>query len=337
MSNLGVVAIGRNEAERLAHCFRSLPPSAPVVFVDSASSDGSTEIASSHGISVVELDTSRPLCAARARNAGIARLGDVAKDLEFVLVIDADCELAAGFVDAALAEMARGPKVAVVCGRRREREPRSSIYNLLCDMEWNVPVGDANACGGDAVIRLGPFREIGGYDDTLIAGEEPEMCSRLRRGGWTIRVIDHDMTFHDARMTRFRQWWKRAVRAGHAYAESFVLHGLWKREVASIVAYAIVIPTAIATLAVPTRSVSLLGLAAYPWLQHRVKGHRIARGDSAHDASVYARYNVLGKFAQAAGIAKYLFGRVLRRPSRIIEYKAPVQERELPHRDPGPT
>jgi GT2 family glycosyltransferase len=326
---VGVVAIGRNEAKRLDRCLRSLPASTAVTYVDSASSDGSSEIARSHGISVVELDTSMPLSAARARNTGIALLYDVAKDLEFVLVVDADCELAPGFVDAALAEMAQSPDVAVVCGRRRESDPKSSIYNRLCDMEWNVPLGDAKACGGDAVIRLQPFREIGGYDETLIAGEEPEMCSRLRRRGWRIRVIDHDMTFHDAAITHFRQWWKRAVRAGHAYAESFFRHGLWRHEVFSIVAYAVVVPVAVAILAIPTFGLSVVGLAAYPWLYWRVRGHRLARGDAAVDASAYARFGVLAKFPQALGIVKYLYGRLFGRPSGIIEYKAPA--------DPGST
>jgi glycosyltransferase involved in cell wall biosynthesis len=333
MSSVGMVAIGRNEAKRLDRCLRSVPASAAAVaYVDSASSDGSAEIARSHGISVVELDTSTPLSAARARNAGIARLREIATDLEFVLVIDADCELAPGFVDAALAEMARGPDVAIVCGRRRESEPKRSIFNLLCDMEWNVPIGDATACGGDAVIRLDPFVQIGGYDETLIAGEEPEMCSRLRRRGWRVRVIDHDMTFHDAAITHFRQWWKRAVRAGHAYAESFFRHGLWPREVFSIVAYAFVVPAAVAALVIPTRGLSLLGCAAYGWLYFRIRGHRLAHGDAVSDASAYARYGVLAKFPQLSGIAKYLHGQLVGRPSRIIEYKAPAVPGDPPAR-----
>jgi GT2 family glycosyltransferase len=337
MGNLGVVAIGRNERVRLERCFRSMPANAAALtYVDSASSDGSADYARSLGLSVVELDLSAPLCAARARNAGIAHLREVAKDLEFALVIDADCELAAGFVDAALAEMATSSTIAVVCGRRREREPQSSIYNQLCDMEWNMPIGDANACGGDALIRLEPFFEVGGYDGTLIAGEEPEMCSRLRQRGWRIRVIDHDMTLHDAAIAHFRQWWKRAVRAGHAYAEGFLRFGLWRRELASIAAYALVIPTAIAALAAPTTGLSLLGLVVYAWLYLRVRGHRLARGDAARDASAYARYSVIGKFAQAVGIAKYLLGRVFHRPTRIIEYKALGRRSDIDRPDPGP-
>jgi GT2 family glycosyltransferase len=340
MNNVGVVAIGRNEGERVGRCLRSVPASiTAVAYVDSASSDGSADIARSHGISVVELDTSAPLCAARARNAGVDRLSEIADHLEFALVIDADCELAPGFIDAAVAEMGRDPKTAVVCGRRRERAPRISVYNLLCDMEWNMPLGDARACGGDAVIRLQPFRDVGGYDETLIAGEEPEMCNRLRQHGWGIRVIDHDMTLHDAAMTHFRQWWKRAARAGHAYAEGFCRHGLWRREVASIVAYAVVVPALVAALAMPSSGLSLVGLVAYAWLYYRIRGHRLARGDAAADASVYARYGVLAKFAHVAGITKYLLSRLVGRPSRIIEYKTPAGTNEpaAPQPDPEKT
>src|SRR5204862_2670135 len=117
-------------------------------------------------------------------------------------------------------------RLAVVCGRRKERFPHQSIYNRLCDMEWNTPIGDAKACGGDALMRAAAIEQVGGFDSHIIAGEEPELCLRLREAGWRIRRLDHDMTIHDARMTRFGQWWKRMVRSGHAYAEGMAMHGL---------------------------------------------------------------------------------------------------------------
>src|SRR5207248_7579001 len=116
------------------------------------------------------------------------------------------------------------PEVAVVCGRRRERFPEGSVYNRLCDMEWDTPVGEAESCGGDAMMRVKAVRATGGYRAALIAGEEPELCLRLREAGWKVLRLDAEMTLHDAAMTRFGQWWKRAVRAGHAFAEVSWLH-----------------------------------------------------------------------------------------------------------------
>ena len=44
-------------------------------------------------------------------------------------------------------------------------------------------------------------RAVGGFRDDLIAGEEPELCVRLRAAGWRIwRLLESDMAFHDAAM-----------------------------------------------------------------------------------------------------------------------------------------
>ena len=232
---VGFVVIGRNEGDRLARALRSIGPTHLVVYVDSGSSDGSVELARRLGAHVVLLDPLVPFTAARARNAGARRLAEIQPHLCWVMFMDGDCELLPGFLEAALVSARSDAALAVVAGRRRERCPGHSVYNRLCDDEWDTPVGDAKACGGDALIRLAAFGEVGGYDDRLIAGEEPELCVRLRRACWRVLRIDADMTLHDAAMTRLAQWWKRAKRAGHAYAEGAALHGApperhWVRE-----------------------------------------------------------------------------------------------------------
>ena len=57
-----------------------------------------------------------------------------------------------------------------------------------------------------------------GFDESLIAGEEPEMSRRLRQLDWKIQHIDAPMTLHDLAITRFSQYWRRSERAGFAYA-----------------------------------------------------------------------------------------------------------------------
>ena len=224
--HVGAVAIGRNEGERLVRCLASLRGRAErVVYVDSGSTDGSVAAARAAGAEVVELDLSRPFTAARARNAGFARLCDIAPDIGFVQFLDGDCELAEGWIDAALAALAAGPDIAVVCGRRRERHPEASLWNRMIDAEWDSPAGEAKACGGDAMMRRSAVEAVGGYREDLIAGEEPEMCFRMRAAGWRILRLDAEMTLHDAAMTRMAQWWQRARRAGHTYAEGVALHG----------------------------------------------------------------------------------------------------------------
>jgi hypothetical protein len=96
---------------------------------------------------------------------------------------------------------------------------------MLCEHEWNTPVGLAETVGGDALFRIGPLLDADGYSEDLIAGEEPDLCHRIRRLGWRIRRIEGDMTIHDAAMTRFSQWWQRNRRSGYATAEALVRRG----------------------------------------------------------------------------------------------------------------
>lgn len=316
---LGVVAIGRNEGERLRRCLQSLLPGpAVVVYVDSGSDDGSPQLATALGAEVVALDMRQPFTAARARNEGFARLMQLAPAAEFVQFVDGDCEVVQGWLATAVDFLQSHPAHAVVCGRRRERFPERSLYNRLCDEEWDTPVGDAKSCGGDALFRVAAFQAVGGYRDGLIAGEEPELCVRLRQQGWKVRRLDAEMTLHDAAMTRFGQWWKRSVRAGHAYGEGAWLHGApperhWVRETGRALVWGAGIPLAAFVLALLFGLGWLALLAVYPlqWLRFWLRTHSGAK----------AGFLVLGKFAEASGVIQFHASRLAGRGGRIIEYK----------------
>lgn len=325
---IGAVAIGRNEGERLVRCLRSLVGRVgTVVYVDSGSSDGSVKRARELGAAVVELDASLPFTAARGRNAGFAQLLELMPATSFVQFVDGDCEVVEDWLEAGAAHLEAHADVAVVCGRRRERHRARSVYNRLCDMEWDTPVGEIEACHGDAMMRVATLCEAGGFRDDLIAGEEPELCVRLRQGGWRIVRLDREMTRHDAAMTRFGQWWKRARRAGHAYAEGAWLHGRSAdrhnvRPVISILAWAVAMPALALGLAWPTGGWSVLLLLGYLLLGWRVYRWRRRKGDARGDAAWYALFNVLGKFAEATGAITFAWRRfILRRSSTLLEYK----------------
>jgi hypothetical protein len=293
-----------------------------IVYVDSGSTDGSVEEARGRGVEVVELDTSVPFTAARARNAGLDRLLELEPRLRYVQFVDGDCEVVDGWLDRARSELEARPELAVACGRRRERFPEASIYNRLADLEWDTPVGDAEACGGDAMIRVEAIRQVGGYDPTLIAGEEPDLCLRLRLEGWKVARLDAEMTRHDLAMTRFGQWWKRHVRAGHAYAEGASRHGRlpgrpWVRQATSNVVWGLVVPIGSVGLAWPTSGLSLVGLLGYPMIAWRASRRRRMRGDSA----LFGVSCAVSKFPQAVGQLRYALGRLGGRRSALIEYK----------------
>lgn len=338
MSQLGIVAIGRNEGDRLRRCLSSVVGrDLPVVYVDSNSTDGSALLARSLGAEVVELDQSRSFTAARARNAGFERLQQIAPGVVYVQVVDGDCEVVAGWLDRALEVLEERPDVAVVFGRRRERYRDQTIYNRVADLEWDVSVGEVKACGGDAMILAEAFRRVGGYDPSIIAGEDPEFCLRIRGQGWKVLRIDADMTLHDMAMTRFAQWWKRAVRCGHAYAEGAVRYGRtperhFVRPVASTIFWGLLLPLIVFGLAWPTYGASLVLLCGYLVLFWRSERYsRISRGWQAADARLYAAFCVMAKFPHVAGMVKYWSRRIQGKPAQIIEYRGFQTALAAPH------
>jgi GT2 family glycosyltransferase len=280
------------------------------------------DLARGRGLEVLELDMSIPFTAARARNAGLRRLRERWPALRYVQLVDADCVLAPGWLEAAVAELDASPHLAMVCGRRRELHPDASVFNRLCDMEWDTPVGDASSCGGDALARIDALLDAGGYDERLIAGEEPELCARLRQRGLAIRRLGVDMTWHDAAMTRPSQWWRRCVRSGYGFAQvNATRPGLYAREARSAILWTVALPAVIAAAAVPTAGLSLLLSLAYPALAWRVARYRRSLGSTARDAALYGAFCVLGKLPEAAGVLRCWWHRGRGRRGRIIEYK----------------
>lgn len=330
---VGIVAIGRNEGERLRRCLDSLGGhELQVVYVDSDSTDGSPELARERGVETVALDLSRPFTAARARNEGFARLMELAPELEFVFFVDGDCEVRLEFLEEAVGWMSRRRDVAVVCGRRRERYPDRTIYNRLADMEWDTPVGEADACGGDALMRVSLFREERGYDASLVSGEEPELCLRFRRRGFKVLRIDADMTVHDADMKRLGQWWNRALRTGHAAAERLLMYGLREnpvhlRRARSAAFWAVGFPLGLlATLPfqpfwLPGEVTFALILLGYLSLWTKIYTYRRRRGDRASHSAWYGLFCILGKYPELCGMWSAYWKRRRGVAAQWIEYK----------------
>jgi GT2 family glycosyltransferase len=316
---LGIVVIGRNEGERLRLCLQSAPRGVPLAYVDSASSDDSVSFARLEGAEVVELDMAMPFTAARARNEGLWRLLERWPKLSYVQFVDGDCELEAGWLEKASAFLDKNNTFAVVCGRRRERFREASPYNRWMDEEWDTPIGHAKACGGDALMRIAAVEQLGGFDRALIAGEEPELCARLRHRGWGICRLDAPMTIHDANMQCFRQWWLRAVRSGYGYAQVFITtrnglsEALYGEELARALFWTVCVAGAACLLALIIGPSGLL-LAPATWC---VQFMRLAPRHGARKAS----YLLLGKVAEAFGALRYLVAMVRKGDLKAIYYK----------------
>lgn len=320
MSNLGVIAIGRNEGERLVRCLTSLQShDLPVVYVDSASIDGSQERAAELGATVVPLDMVLPFTAARARAEGFSKLMELAPQCQFVMFVDGDCEVVASWPDTAVQFLEQHSDYAAVCGRRAERFPEASLYNRLIDREWNTSIGEADACGGDAVFRIAAYNAVGGFNPAMIAGEEPELCARLRKAGWRIMRLDADMTLHDAAMGRLSQWWNRAVRSGIGYQQANLATrdapggALYSREIKRAIGWAMILPLLSLVLAVAVHPALILlwpGITALQWLRLSIR-----------DGIASANLSILGKYAEMLGITRFRLRQLRGETGGTVEYK----------------
>jgi GT2 family glycosyltransferase len=323
--DFGAIIIGRNEGERLRRCLTSLPLSnnSVFVYVDSGSTDGSSQWARARGVVVVDLDMRMPFTAARARNAGFRQLQQIDPGVRYVQFIDGDCELLPGWIEQATSFLDKHADVSAVAGRLRERYPERSIYNWLCEREWDRPAGDVRACGGIAMMRVEAVAAVGGFREDLIAGEEPELCLRLRRNGGRIWRLGSDMALHDAAMTRFSQWWKRTMRTGYGYAHGAHLHGntperhqAWEARRSLIWGIAVpLVCLAASILAWPW------GIAAWLIYPLQLLRQTIRNRGQPGERVLLALFQVLARFPEALGQVKFMRDRIFRFRSALIEYK----------------
>ena len=325
MKQLGVVVIGRNEGERLRRCLDSMSGMGPViVYVDSGSTDGSVEMARSRGVEVVALDMSVPFTAARARNAGFARLRQVCPDIEFVQFVDGDCEVIDGWLKEAMGFLQARAEVSCVCGRLRERFPERSVYNRLCDFEWDRAPGETEACGGIAMMRAAVFQEMGAFREDMVAGEEPELCQRMRAKGWKIWRLPSAMAWHDAAMLRFGQWWKRSKRTGFGNAQRLWLTG--RDTDASIVRqtmrtwlWAVLLPLVSLAGVIRFGRLGLLLLLLYPLQMLRI-AMSMDRGWRFNLERAF--FLMLGKFPELMGQIQFWMGHKKRQGATSFDYKS---------------
>lgn len=335
--NIGVVVIGRNEGERLRRCLESVSGmDVQVVYVDSGSTDNSVAMAKALDVDVIDLDMTIPFCAARARNAGYERLKKCHSQLRYVQFIDGDCEIISDWLTEAVAVLDSRPELAIVTGRLHERFPEASIYNRLGDLEWNCAgVGEVDAVGGIFMIRCEAFDSIGGFNPTVPAGEEPELCQRLIRQKWRIQRLDRNMAFHDLAMSRFGQWWRRTIRFGYGSMDVAARFGLPRFRRDNLRAHwwmlwlvTMLISVLLAVAVPPLRgscillTLILLGL----WLAQlcRITYRTLMKGQPFDLAAAYALFISIGFLPQMAGHLMYWNDRLRKRYYRLIEYKAPI-------------
>ena len=321
MDELGVVVIGRNEGERLRRCLDSLSSAgAPLVYVDSRSTDDSVALAESRGATVLVLDASRPMNAARARNEGFARLLALHPGVRLVQFLDGDTALEAGWLAGARRALEADPSLGVVTGHLAERQAARSVYHLLCALEWRKDPGPIEATGGIFVIRAEAFTRAGGFDGKVPAGEEADLCQRVTRLGLGIRHLDLAMGTHDMGDVAFRGWWLRTVRTGHAFAQG-AAGDRYRRELRSCLAWGLLLPALALGAGAVTHGLGLLLLGLYPLQVARVAAMARRRGWSSRESAWYGLFTVAGKIPEALGALRYGWERLRGVAPRLVQYR----------------
>ncbi len=325
-----IVVIGRNEGNRLVKCFKSIEHHLPfIIYVDSGSKDNSVKYAKEIKATVVELDDKIPFTAARARNEGFSKAISLWPTIEYVQFLDGDCELKSVWIQDALMEFSKHQDCAVICGQLTEKYPHKSIYNQFCDIEWKKPYGFTDSCGGIAIYRVNAFKMQKGFNPNLIAGEEPDLCFRIRRDGWKILQLENQMAVHDANMLHWKQWAKRTIRSGYAYASGYWLNKkkdgkYYLKNNLSIATYGFFIPLILFVLSCTgylALALSLFILIELN-LMRRIYLSIKMRTNTRSIAIKFSVFTSLGKFYEFIGQCKFIYNEIIKNDKALlIEHK----------------
>ena len=172
-------------------------------------------------------------------------------------------------------------------------------------------------------MRVDALEAVGGYRDDLIAGEDPELCVRLRGAGWRIWRLDSQMTLHDAAMTRFGQWWRRTLRSGYAFAQGAYLHGasperhcVWETRRAWL--WGIWLPLACLAAGLTFEPWGWTAWLIYPL---QILRQTVRNPGTLGDRVTLALFQVLARFPESLGQLSFMRDRLFGRQPRLIEYK----------------
>ena len=330
--NIDIVIIGRNTEKTLPECIESILNSdypdgdLSILYVDSGSSDRSCQIASSYdGVTVLELSEGYPSPGA-GRN-----IGWKAGSAPLIQFLDSDTVLAPQWLSTAAEAM--GNDIGAVRGNRTERFPEKSIFNWIADQEWNAPPGDCDSFGGDVLVRRSVLESTGGYNETLVGGEDPELSRRICEKNWRIVQLDEPMTTHDMNMHTIRDYWKRSFRTGYGYAAVVSIRAakgdcFWRPELRRIVFRGCAGPLLIAIgllgatfLSLGFLVAALAGLALIfsPRLRS-VTSLRKEKALEVRDARIYAWHCSFHVIPGFLGALRFWIGSIFNRPLRNSRY-----------------
>ena len=203
---LTVCVIGRNEAKNLPRLIKSLdllnglPFRVEKIFIDSASSDSTLEIAQSYFNRVCSLEESANLCASAGRFIGTLKSSG-----EWILYLDGDMQLCADFIAViertVVSDYRSEGAIGKYCYIYGMDNVRDNALSQKGEGKLVNHFGGAVLLPRDAVITAT-------WDPCIFSNEEIELYTRLRANGVVVRFFDVPMIAH---FTRKLPKWKILV------------------------------------------------------------------------------------------------------------------------------
>jgi N-acetylglucosaminyl-diphospho-decaprenol L-rhamnosyltransferase len=221
-----IIIVSYNSGGHLRHCLESVAahaPGASVVVVDNASADGSGDVAAQFP-RVTLIRNAANVGFGAAVNQGAAAAAGAAS----ILLLNPDCELTAGSLDALGLELAAHPNCAIAAPTvlnsdgsvqgsvRGDPTMMTGLFgrtSLLTRLLPQVPAarrnvqaatspGDASrtadwVSGACMLVRHDAFDAVAGFDERyFLYWEDADLCRRLRQRGHTIRYVPRARVIH---------------------------------------------------------------------------------------------------------------------------------------------
>jgi glycosyltransferase involved in cell wall biosynthesis len=211
MWSLTVIVIGRNEEAYITDCLRSTlvaatnAGGAEVVYVDSASTDRTVELARALGVRVISLRPEWELSPAAGRYVGFHHTSG-----ELVMFVDGDTVIEPDWLRKAIPYF-NLPEVSGVAGFFEDRDGQGRKLPYVG--KWSETVREMGVLRGSGLYRRKAMEQVGTFNPHLVSDEEAELGLRLRRGGWRMLHLPVPMGCHLRGAPR-RKMMLRAFRLG---------------------------------------------------------------------------------------------------------------------------
>lgn len=211
---ISIIIPAKNEAAVLGETIMNLRTAAvevplEIVVSDDGSTDGTSRIAGKLADRVVTKeadDTGHTIAAARNRGAAVAR-GDLLLFLDADVTVSEPMNLIRTFIQA----FEHDERLLAATAFLKVLPERATLADKFFSgaVNWfflflNL-VGFGCAVGEIQAIRTNAFREAGGYNPTLAAGEDFDLFRRLARRGRT-RTIRSLTVYHTGRRAHIVGW-----------------------------------------------------------------------------------------------------------------------------------